>query len=121
MEFKKTQLGKLEFIEQYLYEKPEADNYWRGISVDFKGQVFLSVGLSEGEHGNYSYRNKDVPLDWLRIDRRGITGDRLYTGECGNEVEYEIITQRYFKLEDIEACKAECVAIFDRYVKYFTE
>lgn len=120
-EFKETTIGKLTFIEEYLYEEPEFSNYWRGITVEFKGQVFLNISLSKGENDNYSYGKIDIPLNWLRIDLRGITGNRLYTGSCGYEEEYPLVFQRYFKLDDIEECKQECVEIFNRYVKYFTD
>jgi hypothetical protein len=121
MKTKKSKLGKLDFIEEFLYEKPDG-NYFRGISVDFKGMLFLSISLTTNESDPDYWKSRNQEPTWLRIDKRGlIDRGQLYTCPSGTQILYPLIIQRYFKLEDIEACKQECVEIFDRYVKFFTE
>jgi hypothetical protein len=122
MNYKKSKLGKLDFVEYYLYEEPTDTfcKYFRGISVDFKNNSILNISLCHGESETWAYTKPEPKPTWLRIDNRGLFPREFYIGDNDDE-RYQVVIQRYFKLEDIDLCKQECVNIFDRYVKFFVE
>ena len=110
----------LEFVEQYLYEKPEG-NYSRGISVYINRIKLLSFDLHKEQHPvtkEEEDANDFLPeRDILFIRFDGIIPQNFIAGRAENDVDFS--GQRYFLLSDKESAKKEAIAIVKRFINFF--
>jgi len=101
----KMEIKKLDFIEQYIDEKP-TENYWRGISAICDGiKVFEIPYVELFREPSYFY---------IRPTIFPIT---IFDTNLG-ELDFDILGKKYTSKKE---AKKQCQVIFEKYIKLFVK
>ena len=110
------ELKNVEFIEQYINEEPENENYWRGINVLVNGIRLIDITLIEDNYLGVYLVIELTNIPYTIFKFREVEKIETVVNEPEDELGFG---NTKFRLKDIDKAKEKSIKILENYFSIF--